>query len=124
MILNLFENWFCPNCGKTERIPAVAGPHTRFHTCPKLAMLTAPMLPEGTKAKVVAHEREDYEGADSGHLTLNADGRPIMNVETVRENGNDLIVFAATATGSAEAIGIHPTHITGAATAAGSGTAN
>ena len=118
------EHWYCPNCKCEEIIPAVVGPHTRFHTCPALRMLTAPMIPAGMRAKVVAHEREDYEGADTGHTQLDADGRPIMSVETIREEGNDLLVYAPTATATADSVGIRPSLIVGAATASASASAH
>ena len=97
-LLNFLEKWYCPNCGKTETIPAVAGPHSRFHTCPQLAMLTAPMIPEGTAAKVERKDREDYEGADTGHTQVDGNGRPVMSVITTRDEGTDVLVFAPTAT--------------------------
>ncbi len=89
------HRWYCPNCGKRD-VTREIRPHARFHTCPKLAFLTAPMLPEGTKAKVVAHEREDYVGNDI--VRKDADGRTIMSVVTTRDEGTDTIVFAPTAT--------------------------
>jgi|GEM_PF-1324308 hypothetical protein len=123
-VLSLIEKWYCPNCKREEIIPSVGGPHTRFHTCPKLRMLTAPMIPWGTKAKVVVHEREDYESEDAGYTTLDGNGRPVMNVETVRDEGNDLLVFAPTAHGSGEALGVTRSHVIGAGTATGTGSAS
>ena len=96
-ILNLTEEWQCPNCHLRETIPRIAKPHTRFHTCPSLHMLTAPMLPAGTKAKVEAHEREDYVGKEM--VQTDENGRPVMSVTTTRDDGTDAIVFAPTATG-------------------------
>jgi hypothetical protein len=98
--LRVWTEWYCPNCKATSRTTN-KGPHTRYHTCPSNGMLSAPMVPVGTKAKVEAHEREDYEGKDSGRVFLDVNGRPIMNIETTRDDGTDLIVFAPTATGGA-----------------------
>ena len=65
--------------------------------CPKMAFLTAPMVPAGTKAKVTRHERDDYVGRDI--VRLDGDGRPVMSITTEREEGQDVVVFAPTATG-------------------------
>jgi hypothetical protein len=65
-------------------------------------MLVA-LVPEGTRAEARAIEREDYEGADRGRVQLDANGRPVMAVETVRDNGTDRAVFAPVASGRADA---------------------
>lgn len=88
--------WYCPNC-KLEDETTETRPHTRFHACPKLHGLTAPMLPQGVKAKVETREREDYVGTEK--VLVNANGRPIMSVVTTRDDGMDAIVFPPTATG-------------------------
>lgn len=94
-ILRPFQRWYCPNCRK-EDVTHEAAPHTRYHVCPKLSYLTAPMLPTGTKAKIEANEREDYIGKEL--VRLNADGRPVMNIVTTRDDGQDCTVFAPAAT--------------------------
>src|SRR5438445_11843007 len=85
-------NWECPNCVEKE-VTHEAQPHTRFHQCSGLKGLVAPFVPAGTKCKVVAHEREDYIGTGVD-VTVDGDGRPIMAVETVRDDGDDVAVFA------------------------------
>jgi hypothetical protein len=90
------HRWYCPNCHK-EDVTHEARPHSRFHICPKLRGLTAPMLPAGTKAKVTAHEREDYVGTDKVQLDPERK-RPVMSVVTTRDTGQDVAVFAPTAT--------------------------
>lgn len=97
-VLSAVRNWYCPNCGKTDQTRE-ARPHTRFHACPKLRGLTAPMLQQGVKAKVEAHDREDYEGEDTGYTQTDENGRPVMSVETTRDEGTDLMVLAPTAHG-------------------------
>lgn len=91
--------WGCPNC------PAVArtfwNTPNRFHDCPGLAGLLAPMVPAGTRCKVVAVEREDYVGSED--VRLDGNGRPVMSVITVREDGQDCAVFAPTAHQRSEA---------------------
>ncbi len=95
-------DWYCPNCGLRDSTPDVRlkpGERvSRVHTCPALGSIMAPMLPAGLKAKVYAREREDYVGTEK--VLLNSAGRPIMSVVTEREDGQDAIVFAPTATAS------------------------
>jgi len=90
------RDWYCPNCGKTDQTREYR-PHTRYHTCPKLRYLSAPMLEAGIKAKVVLHEREDYVGHDVPQVDPER-GRPIMNITTTRDDGQDAMVFAGLAT--------------------------
>lgn len=96
-ILAPVQRWECPNCPATS-VTREAQPHTRFHNCPGLAGISAPMVPAGTKAKVTAHEREDYIGGED--VQYDGNGRPIMAVVTTRDDGNDVAVFAPTAHGS------------------------
>jgi hypothetical protein len=91
--LEFYRDWACPNCGKTDR--TAASVPNRYHTCPKLRFLSAPLLPAGEDAKVYVREREDYVGQENVRL---ADGRPVMSIVTERPDGsNDAIVFAPTA---------------------------
>jgi len=91
------RRWECPNC-PAEDVTREAQPHSRFHNCPGLAGLSAPMVPAGTKAKVEAVEREDYIGAED--VQYDGNGRPIMSVVTERWDGsNDVAVLAPTAHG-------------------------
>lgn len=99
-IVSRIVEWHCPNCGKTDQTME-ARPHSRFHVCPRLHHLTAPMLQVGVKAKVTAQLRQDYEGQDAGRLTL-ADGKPIQSIITERDNGQDVAVFAAVASASGD----------------------
>jgi hypothetical protein len=57
------------------------------------------MVLAGIKADVRTVEREDYIGGD---LVQVHEGRPIMAVVTEREDGQDVTVFAPTATGNGE----------------------
>lgn len=90
-ILQPEQRWECPNCTKTDVTHEIK-PHTRFHNCPGLKGLSAPFVPAGTKCKVEAKEREDYVGKEM--LTYDGEDRPIAAVETTREDGNDVVVFA------------------------------
>lgn len=88
--------WECPNCDLTD---VTSGPASngRFHNCVGLAGLTAPMVPAGLNCKVVAHEREDYIGDED--VQYDNDGRPVASVETIRDEGNDVMVLAPAARG-------------------------
>lgn len=89
------QRWSCPNC-PAEHVTREAQPHTPFHPCPGLNGLSAPFVAAGTKAKVVAHEREDYVGQEV--VTRDGEGRVVMNVTTTRDDGEDVAVFAPCAT--------------------------
>lgn len=96
--------WGCPNCDATDvtHLPADAVA-SRFHACRGLRGLTAPMVPAGTRCKVEALEREDYINGD--HVTVDGEGRPVMAVETTRDDGTDRAVFAPCAVAGREDIG-------------------
>lgn len=98
LILQPEQHWECPNCTQTD-VTHEAQPHTRMHTCRGLMGLTAPFVPAGTSCKVEAVEREDYVGNEV--VTLDGENRPIMAVETTRDDGNDLAVMAPCATTNA-----------------------
>lgn len=95
------EEWWCPNCKVTDTIPHNPAVHVRYHTCPKLRYLSAPMVRRGIAAKVELHERESYVGNELVQYDPEQ-GRPIVSIETTRDEGNDLIVFAPTATASVD----------------------
>ena len=95
VLIDSIHDWYCPNCGLRDQTRETR-PHSRFHICPKLHGLTAPMLPAGTKAKVEAREREDYVGTDT--VQTDDEGRPMMSVVTTRDDGQDVAVFAPLAT--------------------------
>lgn len=99
MIMKSVHRWYCPACRKEDMTyePQPQATLSRFHPCPRMGGLTVPMLPAGTKAKIEAHEREDYIGTD--RVQLDANGRPVMSVVTTRDNGQDTTVYAPTATG-------------------------
>lgn len=94
--------WYCPNCDQ-KSVTEEREPHSRFHTCPGLRGLSAPMIPAGTKAQVTAHEREDYIGSEV--VQTDDAGRPVMNITTEREDGSsDVVVFAPVASLKVEEI--------------------
>lgn len=91
-ILSARTEWICPNC-KAEDVTNELRVHTRMHTCPKLGMLTAPMVPKGMDCKVVAREREDYQGNEI--VTKDENGKAIMLIETVRADGSNDVAWLA-----------------------------
>lgn len=88
------RRWDCPNCDHTD-VTRETQPHTRFHNCPGLAGLSAPMVPAGTRCKVEAVERGDYVRGEI--VQTDGNGRPVMSVVTTRDDGNDVAVYAPTA---------------------------
>ena len=92
-----FEDWYCPNCGLTERVQMLPAGSSRFHTCPQLHMLTAPLVRAGISAKVEAEERADYLNGEIQET--GDDGKPYMAVRTTRNDGDDLMVNAGLARG-------------------------
>ncbi len=86
--------WECPNCDVRNVTPDFA---PRFHQCAGMAGLQAPMILEGTKAKVERRDREDYVAGEG--VTVDANGRPVMSIVTTRDDGQDCMVFAPVAKG-------------------------
>lgn len=94
----LFEDYYCPNCGLEERVkPPLPAGSSRFHVCPRLHMLTAPLVRANIYAKVEAEERADYLGREIQAAGDN--GKPYMAVRTTRDEGDDLLVNAPVARG-------------------------
>jgi hypothetical protein len=88
--------WVCGNgCPVTSRTPGTTP--NRFHTCAALGGLTAPLVPQGSVARVRAVVREDYVGSEV--VQYDGEGRPIAAIVTERPDGsNDVAVMAPTAT--------------------------
>lgn len=94
VLLDAWVDWVCPNgCACTDRTRPLPPNATRFHTCPRLHSLTAPLVRAGTDCKVYAVERMDYLGREEQRT--GDDGKPYMAVVTERADGsNDAAVFA------------------------------
>lgn len=90
------HDWYCPTCGKTDQTRETR-PHARVHACSKTRGLTIPYLPAGTKAKVELVEWQDYVGKEMVQVDPERK-RPIQSVVTTRDQGQDVTVFAPTAT--------------------------
>lgn len=95
LLLPPFEDWYCPNCGVTDRIAGLPGNAARFHNCPRLHMLSAPLVRANVYCKVEAVERADYLGREI--QAMGDDGKPYMAVRTTRDDGDDLLVNAGVA---------------------------
>lgn len=96
-LLARVEDWRCPNCSHAETTRGLPANAQRFHVCPGLKGLNAPLVRAGVKAKVEAVERGDWVGRELVQ-TAPEDGRPYMGVRTVRDEGTDFAVYAPTAT--------------------------
>lgn len=93
VVLDSYQEWLCPNCGTTDRTPVLPPNASRYHTCPALHMLTAPLVRAGTDCRVIAVERGDY--LRSSEQRTGDDGKPYTSVITERADGsNDTAVFA------------------------------
>jgi hypothetical protein len=100
-LLEAWQDWTCPNCPAADRTPALPPNASRFHPCPGLHGLTAPMVRAGTDCTVRAVERGDYLRGETQRT--GEDGKPYMAVETVHADGhNDLAVFAGAARAAVE----------------------
>jgi hypothetical protein len=89
------ERWHCPNCHVTDVTAPLPPGQSRYHPCAGLHGLSAPLIRDGTRAKVEAHEREDYLNGDQQQR--GDDGKVYMNVEVTRDEGTDVTVFAGLA---------------------------
>lgn len=95
MLLHAEHRWVCPNCTQTAVTHEATAQHTRLHTCAGLKGLTAPLVRAGVSCKVTAVQREDYVGKDLPHV--DGDGRVVMAVRVTRDEGEDCVVLAPTA---------------------------
>lgn len=93
------RRWECPSCD-LQQVTRRRDAHTEFHHCAGMAGLWAPMVAAGTRAEHRMVEREDYIGAERVQLH---EGRPVMSLVTMRDEGQDCTIFAPTATGSGSA---------------------
>lgn len=92
LTLDSVQRWACPNCTLTA---VTHGAGNRFHDCPGLAGLYAPMVLDGVRCSVRAVLREDYVGRED--VRWDGLGRPVMSVVVERDEGLDRVVYAPTA---------------------------
>lgn len=94
-LLDVRQEWSCPNCDVTDVTRPLPSGSSRFHTCAGLHMLTAPLVRAGTRCAVTAEERQDYLGDDL--QAAGDDGRPYMAVRVTHDDHEDLVVNAGLA---------------------------
>jgi hypothetical protein len=86
MLLDVYQDWECPNCGLTERTRPLPPNESRVHPCSGLHMLIAPLIRAGRDCKITAAPWEDYQG---GTLTQDGDdGRPYSSIDTIYADGS------------------------------------
>ena len=95
VLLESWVDWSCPNCSVTDRTRPLPPGQSRYHTCPGLHSLNAPLVRAGTRCKVTAEERQDYIGSEI--QARGDDGRQYMAVRTTCDDHDDLLVFAGVA---------------------------
>lgn len=95
------HRWECAHCNARD-VTREVEPHTRFHTCPGLGNISAPMIEESKRGTVHVRKvmREDYEGADAGRTQKDDDGAPVMAIETVHDDGHTDLAVLATVVGA------------------------
>lgn len=96
-LFHAVQDWYCPNCGLTDRTAPLPPGSSRYHNCTRLHNLSAPLIRADVRCKVEAEERADYL---NGEIQATGDnGRPYMAVRTTRDDGEDLMVNAGLAQG-------------------------
>lgn len=95
VLITAIEDWYCPNCSTAEQTRGLPPNAARYHPCPGLHNLNAPLIRSGIRCKVEAHERDDYLGREI--QATGDDGKPYMGVRTTRDDGEDLLANAGLA---------------------------
>ena len=89
-IANLHKDWVCAKgCGSHARTYDSKLPH---HRCKLMNGLPVALIPAGTKAKVVAVERQDYVKKEL--VRTDSEGNVIMATVVTRDEGQDCTVYA------------------------------
>lgn len=89
--------WICKFCNFRD-VTKEARAHTRMHDCPGMGGLSTPMVDEALNVKVEVNEREDFVANEV--VQLDGEGRPIMSIKTIRDDGEDCVIYAPAAIGS------------------------
>lgn len=95
LVLDAWQDWYCPNCLVTDRTRPLAPGSSRFHTCSGLHSLTAPLIRAGVHCTVTAEERQDYLNGD--RQAMGDDRKAYMAVRTTYDDHDDLLVNAGLA---------------------------
>jgi hypothetical protein len=94
-LLTAMVDWCCPNCRITAASPPLPPGTRKFHACPGLHGLTAPLVEAGVRCQVTAEERQEYLGREI--QAMGDDGRAYMAVRTTYDDHADLAVNAGLA---------------------------
>lgn len=94
-LLMVTEEWSCPNCPARETTRGLPANAARYHNCPGLHSLSAPLIRAGVRCKVTAEERQDYLNGDL--QATGDDGKAYMAVRTTYDDHDDLLVNAGLA---------------------------
>ena len=94
-LLTAMVAWECPNCWITATSAPLPPGTRKFHVCPGLHGLTAPLVEAGVSCKVTAEERQEYLGREI--QATGDDGRAYMAVRTTFDDHDDLAVNAGLA---------------------------
>jgi hypothetical protein len=95
IVIDAQRRWQCNTCGRLHVTQAsTEGVQTPLHQCAALAGTWVPFVPAGSGAVIRVEERQDYIGKDTVFHDTN--GRPIMSVYTMREDGEDCHILAPT----------------------------
>lgn len=73
-----------------------------MHPCKGLTLMVVPLVRAGTRAETRLIPREDYVGHDD--VQRDAEGAVWMAAKTVRDDGEDLAVYAPCAWGNGEGV--------------------
>lgn len=85
--------WSCPRCTEMARTVDSKLP---MHRCVGMAGLLVPLTREGEKTHQVAVDREDYVNGED--VQRDANGRPVMAVQTHHHDGSaDCTIYAPAA---------------------------
>lgn len=90
-LLSAEQCWECNVCDFTD-VTREAQPHSHLHPCAGMGGLMTPMVPAGTKAKVLKVIREDYMGGDV--VQYDDERHPVSHVVVERDDGNDVAALA------------------------------
>lgn len=85
-LIEAHADWACPECGLAERTPPMPPGQFRYHPCPALHGLNAPLARAGTGCRLIAVERQDYLNGEV--QATGDDGRPYMGIETRYADGH------------------------------------
>lgn len=91
----LERRWTCPNC-TTRAVTRRPRLYVPLHRCAGLVGVIAPLVELGVRCRVEAVSREDYVGREL--VQRDANGRPVMAVVVTRDDGEDRVVLAPSAT--------------------------